>query len=504
MGEEYVFNQTLDHFNPMDHRRFSQRYFLNFRYYRNISSNPIIVYIGGEAEFSPSSIQTGAVIEVAQQTHALIAGLEHRFFGKSQPFSKLNSTNLFYNTVDQALEDLASFITFLRRNFCYNESCNVLVVGGSYSGSLSSWFRLYYPHLANFSWSSSAPLNIKRNFPEYDAKIATVLRKYNESCFENTKLLLSSYHNIVASGNDDMIDDFLGKYNIPDQVDIVSALSMIVDVISYAVQYNKQMQLIEPYCMDASQNDTAITEKALQDLFSTVLKNLQMTAIDLDPFSYSSEDPEDPQAASRVWTWMQCNELGWLTTSAGFISPYVNLTYNARVCESLFDNMSIGNIESVERRYGLSAPRSTYVIFVHGTDDPWGTVGVQSIDPTNAQHLFYVQGGSHCTDLHAPDQSDSQSLKEVREKVINILVGWIKGKCKKECKQGKCIHDVCYCDQGWSGEFCTYQVVGAIDFWMISVTAMMVPLTILICIGGTAWWLFRRMHEEQFLLSLRY
>ena len=509
-GREATFDQLVDHFSMSDTRTFKQRCFFNSTFYRNVSSDPIIVYIEGEAEFSESSISSGPIIDIARETNALIAGLEHRFFGKSQPFGSLNASSLYYNTVDQALADLAHFIAHLRRTYCArgnetNGNCSVLVVGGSYAGALSSWFRLYYPHLANFSWASSAPINIKKKFLEYDASIANVLRDYNESCYLNTKLLMSGYHQIVAQDPQDpqKINELRTKFSMPESIDITSLLSILTDVISYAVQYNKVYQMIESYCVRQS-SAVQPDEASLLDLYNNVLTVLKMTAEDLDPFTYKDTDPDSANAAMRAWTWMQCNELGWFSTSAGFKSSFVNLTYYDRVCAALFDNMTVGNISAVARRYGGANPRSSYVVFTQGTADPWSTMGVESIDNSNSQYLFYIKDGSHCEDLRGDSPDDSEYLKDVRAKVKTILIDWLNNKCEKKCDKGTCLHDKCLCDEGWSGEYCTFQVVTTVRFWEVSITALMVPLIIMISIGGTTWWLFRRMQEEQFLLSLHY
>lgn len=46
-----------------------------------------------------------------------------------------------------------------------------MVVGGSYPGALSAWFRYKYPHLADISWASSGVVHAITNFTEYDHSI---------------------------------------------------------------------------------------------------------------------------------------------------------------------------------------------------------------------------------------------------------------------------------------------------------------------------------------------
>lgn len=61
-------------------------------------------------------------------------------------------------TIDQALADVAHFITHLRETVEGSEDSPVIIIGAHYSGSLAAWFRQKYPHLAIAAWASSAPL----------------------------------------------------------------------------------------------------------------------------------------------------------------------------------------------------------------------------------------------------------------------------------------------------------------------------------------------------------
>lgn len=73
-------------------------------------------------------------------------------------FRDLGVKNLSYLSSEQALADLAYFISV------YNEKFNVfpkprwIVMGGSYPGSLAAWMRLKYPHLVHGAVSTSGPL----------------------------------------------------------------------------------------------------------------------------------------------------------------------------------------------------------------------------------------------------------------------------------------------------------------------------------------------------------
>ena len=61
-----------------------QRFLTNSKYYEK--GGPVFLLIGGEASASKKSMYLGEWIETAKEFHALCVQLEHRFYGKSQPF----------------------------------------------------------------------------------------------------------------------------------------------------------------------------------------------------------------------------------------------------------------------------------------------------------------------------------------------------------------------------------------------------------------------------------
>jgi len=86
--------------------------------------------------------------------------LEHRYYGKSLPFADQSFTiqNLKYLSAEQALNDLAYFITSVTLQKMHNVNTNNkwITIGGSYPGALSAWFRSKFPHLTVGAIASSA------------------------------------------------------------------------------------------------------------------------------------------------------------------------------------------------------------------------------------------------------------------------------------------------------------------------------------------------------------
>lgn len=77
--------------------------------------------------------------------------VEHRYYGESQPYPDWSTENLVHLNSEQALADLAELLTAQGAG----ADKKTLVIGGSYPGALSAWFRVHYPHIALASWSSS-------------------------------------------------------------------------------------------------------------------------------------------------------------------------------------------------------------------------------------------------------------------------------------------------------------------------------------------------------------
>jgi hypothetical protein len=244
--------------------------------------------------------------------------------------------------------------------------------------------------------------------------------------------------------------------------------------------------------------DALSAEEAFSALVDVLKQALGVNLSDLDPFSYT----EVTHWEDRAWTWLSCNELGWFGTSAGFQSPWVNLSYWNEVCLSLF-NESFGNFSNVAKRYGGVTPGSSNVVFSQGSFDPWSTVGVSTAHESNAQWLWVIDGASHCSDLHwAKPGEDSDALVKARGEIIDKVVSWLSRNCENLCKNGECLHDQCLCDIGYSGTYCGEKVVPSLEFWLVGMTALMLPLIILLTVGGSAWWVMHMVHQQRFVTGL--
>jgi len=164
-----IFQQTLDHKHPSS-SKFSQRYWIDSRYATGPNS-PVLYEICGEATCQGTSLR-GPVYEQARRLRAHLVAIEHRYYGYSVPFPTLESANLRYLSIHQALEDLATFQRYAQRTLQLQGKW--IAIGGSYAGSLAAYYRQKHPELVVGALASSAPVRAKAAFFEYDRHITQV------------------------------------------------------------------------------------------------------------------------------------------------------------------------------------------------------------------------------------------------------------------------------------------------------------------------------------------
>lgn len=260
--DEKWFSQRLDHYAPADHRQFNQRYY-EFLDYFQAPDGPIFLKLCGES--SCNGIVNDYTAVLAKKFGAAVVSLEHRYYGKSSPFKDLTTHNLRYLSSKQSLFDLAAFRNYYqgemnRKQNLSNYENSWFVFGVSYSGALSAWFRLKFPHLTCGSLASSAVVRAVYNFPDFDKQIG-------ESAGPSCKGALQEVTRLVEQGlsnNAKALKSLFGAEKMKNDGDF---LYMLADAAVMAFQYGNPDTLCSPLVKaNASGND-------LLDVYAEYVKN---------------------------------------------------------------------------------------------------------------------------------------------------------------------------------------------------------------------------------------
>lgn len=140
----------------------------------------------------------GYAAVVAQKLNALMFTLEHRFYGESMPAPLTDRETLSTLAIDTVMEDLAAFITYINQQIGNdNGQHQWVVIGGSYAGALSAWFREKHPELAAVSWSSSGVVNAIFNFTAFDQQI---VEDVDTECYNALRAVTSAFEDAWAAG----------------------------------------------------------------------------------------------------------------------------------------------------------------------------------------------------------------------------------------------------------------------------------------------------------------
>ena len=120
---------------------------------------------------------------------------EHRYYGQSFPVSDMSVDNMRFLTVEQALEDAAYFQTSLTESMGL-ESNQWVIMGGSYSGFLTTAYRIRYPHLVVAGYSSSGVVQPIVDYYQYFEVIDQVI-----CCYVNfvTEITCRTTHGIQTA-----------------------------------------------------------------------------------------------------------------------------------------------------------------------------------------------------------------------------------------------------------------------------------------------------------------
>ena len=229
--------------------------------------------------------------ELAVEHKALFVVLEHRYYGDSQPFPDWSLENLRHLTVDNALADIAVFIDQTTHDIQQRYGGphrKWVVVGGSYPGAMSAWFRYKYPHLAVGSLASSAVVHAITDYQMFDWQIANSTMKSGFECTQFLKNVTVYIDAVFAEGNETKIAAI--KETMGAHKDMINGDFMfyVADTFVMGVQYGSRTLMCEHFkennSMDMMANLHMVGHWASNEGVYAIdycSKNLRNTTIDV-------------------------------------------------------------------------------------------------------------------------------------------------------------------------------------------------------------------------------
>lgn len=423
------FTQLVDHFNDSDTRSFPQRYTVDTSGY--VAGGPVFFFLSGEAPMEFFEFQTVQIRAWAAEFKAAYVVLEHRYYGDSWPVQNLiGEQNMRFLSVDQALEDGAVFLRWLRTSGLvpgWSASTKAVVFGCSYSGALSAWFRFRYPELVVGSVAPSGPVAATVDYSsfydhfEYSA---------GPTCSEATRKGMQAVELALARGETrQLCQAFQCCEGDIAPEDVTYFKKVLVETIGSAPQMsnpptwglNKTCALVE---------DNPGVEAIAAGFFYQVSNPDGVAASSAsaacNSFSYKAmiasmqqPTPADNKSGSRSWQWQKCTEFGFFKPTARGIFPAVSLSFISGICADVFEVKGmLPDVKGINDRFHEKHLPSSATLFTNGLKDPWSLLSITQQEG-RVEATTYDAG--HCATLIASSDQDPPSLTASREKIKDFL-----------------------------------------------------------------------------------
>ncbi|XP_057419365.1 probable serine protease EDA2 [Lotus japonicus] len=431
-------NQTLDHFSPYDHRQFRQRYYEFLDYFR-IPDGPIFLVICGEGPCS--GIVNDYIGVLAKKFGAAVVSLEHRYYGKTTPFDSLATENLKYLSSKQALFDLAVFRQY------YQDSLNAklnrkeienpwFVFGGSYSGALSAWFRLKFPHLTCGSLASSAVVLAVYNFTEFDQQVG-------ESAGAECKAALQEITQLVEQKLATNGKAIRASFNA-DHLEVDGDfMYLLADAAAIAFQYGNPDKLCKPL-VEAKKAGEDLVDAYAKYVKEYYLGTFGVNVLDYDQ-NYLKKTAISEDSSTRLWWFQVCTEVAYFQVAPSndsIRSSKIDTKYHLDLCKNVFGEGVFPDVDATNLYYGGTKVAGSKIIFANGSQDPWRHASKQTSSPDLPSYTITCDNCGHCVDIRGCPQSplalegsekncsSPDAVHKARQKIQEHMDLWL-----SECQQ---------------------------------------------------------------------
>jgi hypothetical protein len=419
------FPQLIDHFHGSG-QAFEQRYYYVPR--PKNDSSPIknaILYIAGESDAFSSGHDR--MTNFSADLNAPVFTLEHRYFGTSFPTRNASTESYAkYLNVGQVLADLANFATQMKTE--YNmPAAKWLIVGGSYSGLLSSFAREVYPNVFHAAISSSGVVLATDNYADFDLQIAITM---GQECASVARAARLEIERLWELGQEDWILKQFGCEGLTRPTDFLFVLG---DIFTISPQYSERGRLCDPLVdtLRTGADPVMALAKFSREYFIPHFCDGDVVA------TYSSDWMKNvalcpSNTGARSWQWMTCNEVAYWQVSPGRLSIRPkNLTqeWYADQCEYIFGSeYRWPNVTKFNEDYNGLKQNATRVFYTTGSQDPWTWTCVtedSGVPPGCIAHTIMGNEIGHCTDLRPGNWDSPPDLLRTKDWERKVIKQWM-------------------------------------------------------------------------------
>ncbi|CAJ0953178.1 unnamed protein product, partial [Mesorhabditis belari] len=462
VGDAY-FKQLTCHFTSLN-TTWDQHYYYNYEFqpnYQKASNNVAFLMLGGEGPESSTWSRNKDLpyMKWAAANGAAVFDIEHRFYGKSQPFPTQSVENLKYLSSRQAIEDIAYFIKFINKQNGWTGT-KWVVFGGSYSGALAAWFRQLHPELAAGAVGSSGPVQATVDFYQYLQVVENSL-SYNGTdnakgwsfgsadCLAAVKTAYAQVYTMMQSPDTrDQLSDTFGLWPPLNNLtlnynDIQNFYQLIFGNFQDIIQYSNDRggrddpMSIGPICAMMTASDPWSGLISVVKYLNTDgqgnfgLSNNYTADIEmLKDESYNDLN----LAAARSWIWQTCTEFGYYQSTdytQGVFGGTSPLSVSINSCIDIYGPQFTADyisqaVKDTNAYYGgADGYWGTNVVLPNGDLDPWHALGRYQSD-YYSQTTYLIEGSAHCGDMYTPGPGDSR-YTVIHALIARHISNWVNG-----------------------------------------------------------------------------
>ncbi|KAH9318435.1 hypothetical protein KI387_020204, partial [Taxus chinensis] len=273
------------------------------------------------------------------------------------------------------------------------------VFGVSYSGALSAWFRLKFPHLTCGSLASSAVVLAVYNYTDFDKQIG-------ESAGPSCKGALQEVTRLAEQGlssDAKSVKSLFGAEKLKNDGDF---LYMLADAAVVAFQYGS------PDTLCSSLVKATAPGCNLLDVYADYVNNYFFGTFGANVETYDQEFLKNTtvsaESSDRLWWYQVCTEVAYFQVAPSndsIRSSKVDTKYHLDLCKNVFGKAIYPEVDITNLYYGGTGIAGSKIIFTNGSQDPWRHASKKKSSKDMPSYLITCHNCGHGTDLRGCPQS---------------------------------------------------------------------------------------------------